>query len=442
MKKIGLFVKILCVVLALTMLSGTLFSCGGVGEPLLTLGDSSISVNVYQLYLSRLKGTLCSAMYFGESAVDPGFWENWYNVAEKKTYNDFYSELVLNDAKTYLAILDTFDTLGLELPQSTIDAVEADIQELIDADANGSVNVFNSLLADYGANYDVLREAYLIQEKIEYTKEHLFGVNGSKVDPTAIENYYEENYVRFRQIFLASYEYEYERDVNGDKIYFVTGSSKISYDTTKTAKLKENGEYETDKNGDRIYYYTDEEGKERVAYKKSGAETRYKYDNDNNPITREFTAAEMQILNSDADAIIAEAKEGDTVGFDVLVDVYNQDDTNKNYPNGHYVHRVLDYDVAEVVDKAMELEIGEIAKVSSDYGIHIIMRYELQDEGYMLEDNETFFVSKNTGTYSFMSDLVDQLMYDYVKDSIAKIEVDTDLLTNVNIKNAGVNFYY
>ncbi len=441
MKKFGLFVKILCVVLALTMFSATLVSCGGVGEPLLTLGDSSISVNVYKLYLSRLKATICLSGY-GDSALKPEFWENLYSPAERKTYNDYYSELTLNEMKTVLAILDTFDTLGLELPQSKIDAIETKIQGLIDADANGSLNTFNSILSKYGANYDVLREAYIIQEKIKYTKEHLFGENGSKVNSTLVDEYYKENYVRFRQILLKSYENRYETDEYGDKIYYVTGSSKISYDTTKTAKQKEDGSYEADKNGDRIYYYTDEDGNEHIAYKKDGAETRYVYDDDNNPIMDEFTPEQMKILNSDADAIIAEVKEGDTVGFDALVDVYNQDDTNKTYPNGHYVHRELDYDVAEVIDKAMELEIGEITKVSSDYGIHIIMRYELQDKGYMIEGNETFFISKNTGTYSFMSNLVDQLMYDYVKDSIAKIEVDTDLLADAKIKNVEANFYY
>ena len=157
---------------------------------------------------------------------------------------------------------------------------------------------------------------------------------------------------------------------------------------------------------------------------------------------REFTASEMKILNSDADAIMAEAKVGDTVGFDALVDVYNQDDTNEKYPNGHYVSKNMDYDLMEVIKEAINLEIGQIKKVQSDYGIHIIMRYELEEDGYMLEENEEFFISKTTGTYSFMSDLVDQTMYNHVKDKLDKIEIDTELLAGVDIKNAGVNFYY
>ncbi len=443
MKKFGLLGKILCVILALALSAGALIGCGNsTGEPLLTLGETSISVNVYQLYLSRMKGMLCSAMYFGESAKSPDFWENLLYVEERKTYNDVYSEIVLEDAKTYLAILAEFENAGLELPQSRIDAVDKELQELIDNDANGSVNAFNSILSEYGANYDVLREAYLIQEKMDYFTEYKFGANGEKMSPAEIEKYYNENYVRFRQIFLASYEYVYEEDKNGDKIYFKVGTDKISYDTEQTAKLKADGSYETDKNGDRIYVYTDESGKERIAYKKSGAETRYKYDDDNNPIQREFTASEMQILNSDADAIMAEAKVGDTVGFDALVDVYNQDDTNEKYPNGHYVSKNMNYDVMDVIKEAINLEVGQIKKVSSEYGIHIIMRYDLQKDGYMLEENEEFFINKTTGTYSFMPELIDQSMYNYVKANRDNIVIDTELLSGVDIKNAGVNFYY
>ena len=150
----------------------------------------------------------------------------------------------------------------------------------------------------------------------------------------------------------------------------------------------------------------------------------------------------MKILNSDADAIISEAKEGDTAGFDVLVNEYNQDDTTEEYPNGHYVSKTMNYDLIDVIEKVMDMKIGEVKKISSDYGIHIIMRYELQNQGYALEGNETFFVDSKTGTYSFMPDLIDQMMYDYVKEDIKKIKVDTELLKTVDIKRAGINYYY
>ena len=454
MKKFKLLGKVLCIFLSLAMILSVFASCGtNLGKPLLTLDETSISVNIYELYLSRMKGMLCSGAYFGETATDAGFWDTWYDVGKRQTYNDFYSDIVLEDAKTYLAILKIYDEKGLKLPQATIDKVDAEINEMMQNDANNSKNAFNSILSDYGVNYDMYREACLIQEKIEYVSTTLFGANGSKIGPDIIDKYYKDNYVRFRQIFLASYEYEYEIDAPkandyglegyGDKIYFRDDDgTKISYDTTATAKQKDDGTYVTDKNGDRVYFYTDEDGNEHIAYNTKNASTKYVLDSEGNPVMREFTEEEMKILNSDADAIIAEAKEGDTAGFDVLVNDYNQDDTTEKYPNGHYVSKTMNYDLIDVIEKVMDMKIGEIKKIPSDYGIHIIMRYELQDQGYALEGNEEFFVNSKTGTYSFMSDLIDQLMYDYVKDDIKKIKVDTELLKTIDIKRAGVNYYY
>ena len=444
MKKNSFLGKALCLVLALVTVLCMCIGCSNSsGKPLLKLGDTSLSVNIYELYLSRMKGMLCSGAYFGETAKPDGFWDTWYDVAKKQTYNDFYSDIVLEDAKTYLAIMNVYEEEGLELPKSTVEKVDKEIEEMMRNDANGSKNAFNAILSDYGVNYDMYREACLIQEKIEYVSDYLFGANGSKVGADIIDKYYKDNYVRFRQIFLASYEYVYEVDENGDKIYFRDDEdTRISYDTTATAKQGEDGKYITDENGDRVYYYTDEDGKERIAYKTKDASTKYVLDEEGEPLTRQFDDTEMKILNSDADEIISMAKKGDTAGFDVLVKEYNQDDTTDKYPNGHYVSKTMNYDLIDVIEKVMDMEMGEIQKIPSEYGIHIIMRYELQDKGYMLEGNEEFFANSKTGTYSFMSDLVDQLMYDYVKDDISKIEIDKKLLETVDIKRAAINFYY
>ena len=102
---------------------------------------------------------------------------------------------------------------------------------------------FNQRLAEYGANYDVLREAYMVEAKIAYLREDLFGINGSKIAPTLIEEYYKDNYARFKQVFLYTYEYVYETDENGDNIYYKE-DGKISYDTSKEPMVKTVGDDE------------------------------------------------------------------------------------------------------------------------------------------------------------------------------------------------------
>lgn len=440
MKFIKSLRKTLCVFLVVVLVATTFVACGNSGKPLLTIGETSISVNIYEFYLSRAKGYL--ARIWGERVKTDEFWETLYDVEARKTYNDFYSERVLEEVKTGVAILNEFNKLELELPQATIDKIDKRLNEYVEYHADGSKNAFNAILSDFGVNYDMLRETYIIEEKIEYFSDHLFGVNGNKIGADIVDEYFEDTYLRFRQVFLAAYEYEYEEDENGDPIYFRNDNSKISYDTTKTAKVDEDGNYVTDKNGDRVFVYTDKDGEERIAYKVADASVKHKLDANGEPKQRFFNDTEMKILNSDADAIMSEAKEGDTLGFDLLVSEYNQDDTSTKYPNGHYFSRYGNYDLMNVFGEVMEMKIGEIRKIPSDYGIHIVMRYDLQDNAYMLEGNEEFFVSKETGTYSFMPELVDTLTCDYVKKELENVVVDTELLATVDIKRTGINYDY
>lgn len=437
----ALLKKTVCIITVFAILVCSLVSCGGTGKPLLMLDDCNISVNLFELYLTRTKGILSSTEY-GDSVRSDDFWETWIDVYDKKTFNTYYTELVLEDAKNYLAAIAAFDELGLELPQSYIDEIDAGLEEMVLNEANGSKSAFNAILAHYGANYDILREAYIIEAKIEYLREELFGKNGSKVGANLVDDYYKENYARFKQVFLYTYEFVYDEDVNGDKIYYRNDTSRISYDTSKTAKTNEDGSYVTDKNGDRVYVYTDENGKERIAYKKEGASPKQHYDSAGEPEIRYYKDSdpEMKIVESDAKAILAEAKTGDFEGFNELVSKYDQG--SQDYPNGYYVSQYSSYEAINVIEEVLDMEIGEVRKVRSDYGIHIVMKYKLEDGAYTFKENEDLFISTKTGTYIFMSDLVDKLLYEYIKEYKERITVDEELLKKVDIKSVDINFYY
>ena len=444
MKKTSFIKKIICVVLILATIACSFSACGGTGEPLLMLDNHSISVNLFELYLSRTKGILCSAEWFGETAKSDDFWETWIDLYDKKTYNTHYTEEVLDDAKGYLAAIVVFEELGLELPQSYIDEIDTELNEMLINEANGSKAAFNAILANYGANYDILREAYIIEAKIAYLREEIFGKNGSKVGAKLIDDYYQENYARFKQVFLYTYEFVYDEDANGDQIYYRNGTSRISYDNTQTPKLNADGSQAIDKNGDYIYVYTDSEGKERIAYSKQDASTKQQYTSSGEPKVRYYKDSdpEMKIVNSDANAILAEAKTGDYTGFDTLVAEYNQEDGSKDYPNGYYVSKYTEYEAIEVINEVLDMKVGEVRKIQSDYGIHIIMRYELEDAAYTFEENEDLFISTKTGTYVFMSDLIDMHFEEYLKEYKEKVTIDEDLYKTVDIKHAGINFYY
>jgi hypothetical protein len=349
--------------------------------------------------------------------------------------------MVLDTAKSYLAAIALFEERGLELPESYVKEIDAELESLVDTVADGSKTTLNTILAEYGANYDVLREAYMVEAKIAYLREDLFGINGSKIAPTLIEEYYKDNYARFKQVFLYTYEYVYETDENGDNIYYKE-DGKISYDTSKELMKDKNGNTVTDKNGDRIYVYTDDKGKQRIAYDRVKGEREILVDDDGNSVTVDLEGDELKLIIDKANGILEKVKANDTIGFDMLVEEYNEEDGSEKFPDGYYVTETTQYASPEVIEELFKLKTGEYKMIKSKYGLHIIMRYELEDAVYTREDYKDLFIANSTGTYIFMNDLISKLLADYVASYKEMITVDETLLDGLDMKSVGVNFNY
>ncbi len=437
--------RIIALMLAVLMLCGTLFGCASKGKPLMTLDKSEISVNLFELYLSRMKGTLCTTAYLGNSATKDEFWDTWLDLYDNTTYNDHYTGIVLETVKTYLAAIAMFEERGLKLPDSYIEEIDEEMQKLVDTQADGSKTAFNAIIGEYGVNYEMLREAYIIEAKIDYLQDDLFGEDGSKIGNAMIEDYFNKHYVRFKQISLFTWEYAYETDRNGDLIYF-TSDGRISYDTTQTAKKNASGDgYMVDEDGSRVYVYTDDNGKERIAYKKEGASTQIKTDSKGNKIVNYYNSTEDALVYAEAKEIFEKAKAGTKLDFDVLVNTGRNDfnEAAVAYPNGIYVTEKTNYQSPEVIKALFEMEVGEVRLVPQDkYGYHIIMRYENEAGAYGKEEYESLFISTSTGTYNFMDSLKGELLANYLEPYKEKIVVDEALYATVDIKSAGINYYY
>ena len=432
--------KILALTLALLMLLGAMTGCSSLGDTMMELEGTKMPVSLYNLYLSRMKGTLSSSYYFGNKALTDSFWDTVIET-DGTTYNKYYTDYIFESTKTYLAALYLFDQRELELPDSYIDEIDAKLDELIESDANGSKSQFNSILSDYGVNYKVLREAYIIEAKIDYLKDDIFGADGSLISDELIEDYYQSNYRRFKQVFLYTYDYVYEKDANGHDIYY-TESGRIAYDTSKNKSTDENGNAVYDKNGDIIYITKDENGKDRIAYDTKNGERKPTRDEDGNYIISNVSDAEYAQISFEAEQIAAMVKKDDFTGFDSLVEKYTMDEGMEKYPDGYYIAADTDYDSPEVVEKLFELEVGEYATVKSDYGIHIIMRYENEEKAYDEDDYSDFFISNSTGNYIFMDKLRDYLLSEHVAGYKDKIVVDEAIKDSMDIKRIGANYYY
>ncbi len=433
---------IIALLLALTLLCGTLFGCASKGKPLMKLDDSEISVNVFELYLSRMKGLLCTTAYLGNSATKDDFWDTWLDLGNHTTYNEHYTDIVLETAKSHLAALALFEERGLELPKSYIDEIDSEMQELVDTQADGSKTAFNAIIGEYGVNYEMLREAYIIEAKIDYLQDDLFGEDGSKIGSSIIEEYCNNNYVRYKEIFLKTWEYEYEVDRNGDLIYF-TDDGKISYDKTATAKKNDAGDYMVDEDGCRVYVYIDDDGNERIAYKKEGASRQIKTDSEGSPVVKYYNATEKALVAKEAREIFAQVEQGDTIGFDILLAESRNDNSGMaEYPNGYYVTKQTNSQSSEMIDELFEMEIGEVRLIEQgEYGYHIVMRYENEVGAYTKEANKNFFIN-DSGEYRFIDSLKGELLTEYLEPYKERIVLDEELYATVDIKRAGINYYY
>lgn len=435
-------VRIVAVLMAMLMLVMSMASCSS-GQTMLQLGKQKISLNLYELYLSRQKGTLCTTYYYGSKAKYDEFWQTTIST-DGTTYNDYWTSYILQCVKIYLAALYMFEEeYELTLPQSYIDQVEEKLAELIIGDGDGSKSALNAILSQYGVNYNMLRESYLIDAKVQYLQEYLYGSDLSKVSDDLKQQYYEDNYVRFKQVFLAKYYYVYETDEDGTVIYYEAKSGsetgKKLYDKSGSRKFDDAGNALTDENGSVIYY--NEDG--TVAYDKENGVPAYTYDENGNFKTKNYSAAELKEIKTSAEDIAEFTEKGDTDTFEDYIDKYGEDsDAQANSPNGYYfaINAQYGYDyIVDIITELCRMEDGDIRVVESDYGYHVIMKYELDDGAYDDKDNAVWFESESS---SFNSDVMQWLFGERCQQYLDKIQVNEDLLIQRDIKSVSPNYYY
>ncbi len=426
-------VAVLCVVLLLTSLVG----CSSRGKKLLELEKTDMTVNMFMLLMSRTKGNLAAA--YGDKVNTDAFWDTVIDASTGKTYNDYYKEQVMNSAKTYLACLYLFDELDLKLPDSYIDEIDAELAELIEYDANGSKTEFNSMLSSYGANYKILREAYIMEAKISYLNDYLFGATGEKIATELYEDYYSQNYVRFKHVFFYTTDIAYVEDENGDDIYFKS-NGRVAYDKENGTIKEENGEEVKDVNGDTIYVTSD--GK--IAYDKKNGTRKAQTDSKGNAITKKLSADEIIALSDKATLLMEKVEKGDYQAFDALVAEYSEDEGMAKYTNGYYLTTTSNY-IPTVRDALFDMEVGEVRKIVPEgedaYGIHVVMKYELDKGGYADEANGDFFRADD-GSYNFLSAIKNELLANYIDKYLSQIVIDEKLLATVSMKSVKANYHY
>lgn len=432
---------ILSALLLLLTLCLLFTGCASHGKTMITAGDTEISVNVFQLYLSRMKGTLAGA---GENVGSADYWKQYVNL-DGQTYAEYYTEKVLDGLRQISAALCLYEELGLTLESDAEDAIDAWIEALVEQVGEGSETKLNSVLAAYGANVTVLRDACIIEAKLDQLKTYLYGENGALISATAKEEFYQQSYYRGYQMLIANYYFDHEMDGDGNPVYYQTKTAsdgtvslteKIAYDT-------KNGEAtdKTDKNGDTIYRVKNEDGSwGDIAYDEENGGIKYFFDENGENIVKYYTNAEMEKRYEVLEQIAEECQGNEALFLQYMEKFSDNTEFNKNYaPNGLYFS-IGGYTGDSVFQtfsgELAKLEVGELVIIpNSDGGYYLLMRAELDEMAWNVEANSRWF--KN------MPELAMEYMLQKKTESyLSRVVVDEALAGSVDITMVAANNYY
>lgn len=422
-----------CRVTALLLISavfmGAFSACTKKSKPLMTLGEQEISVNMYELLLSRMKGTLA---YNDYPVEDERFWDSIIS-AQGATYNDYFCSSIQSEAKKMLCKLYLFEEVyHLTLPQESYDKVDQWMEDTVSLDFDGSYSAWNRVLSSYGINADMLRENYLMEEKVDHLLSHVSSITGEM----AVEEYYQNNYVCFRQILFPLYAYVYETDENGDEIYYHEDITHIYYDLNGTTRSDAEGNFILDKNGDVVHYTEDG----RIAYNsEKGIRNGIDKDEDGYVDYEKLDEQATQIVTDRANHVKNLISSGDFTMFESYGAQWSEDDVWNSYPNGIFLNLEQTYSLNyldEIQSALAGMQVGEIALISSENAYHLIMKYELLPQAYQNKDNADWFESLDEEVAAY---IVEQMCQKYSSDVIIN---DSILTSAMDMKTIGANIEY
>ena len=421
--------------LTLIMIILSVCSCAtAVKDPVLEYEGYAISLSAYEFMLSRMKGTLARNKY--DVTPTGEFWGEKHPGSDM-TNEEYYNDSILKNCKNYLAALVLFDEEGLELSAEKLREIDEEIEFYIDYDCAGSQDKLNTLLSKYGTDVEGLREIYKMEAKYQAVITSLYGLDASQIADSVKEEYYQNNYYRFKQILVSNFYYEYETDEKGNVIYFDSSTGTPVYDAGKGEyKYDDKGDRITDKYGVGIRY--DSEG--NIVYDTEKGYPAPKTDERGNAIKYEYSKEKMDERVGRMNSFIA-STEGDASAFEAEMSSWQlYEGAEEYYPDGYYLSDIESSGYSEymvsILEKLKTMETGEITVVESESGYHVIMKYELDKGKYADKDYAEWFTS-------FNQSLIDRLFLDRCASFYSSITVNEKNLKKArSIKSLGTNFDY
>ena len=182
-----------------------------------------------------------------------------------------------------------------------------------------------------------------------------------------------------------------------------------------------------------------------IAYDSINGAPRHVLNSDGSYKTRDLTQSEAEALDARAQSVFESAQNSTTADFESLLVAESDGDTDvSQYNEGVYLRTDLDYSLmgedsaylADIVSALQEMEVGEVRKILSPSGYHIIRKYANVEKAYSKAENEDYFTT-------FYANLINSLFLEECQKHTDDIQVDNDVLAEApSIKKVGINYYY
>ncbi len=329
-----LTVRVLGALLSALILAGALSGCShDTSATVMTLGDAKVTANMYHYWASSSKGDFLYS--YSDVKNTDEYWSS--ELVGGMTAAEYLDSVVLEKVKMNLVAMKLFDDYGLKLTSKQEQSIGDYISDLVKEYADGSKNMLNTALSEYGVNIDILKQIYIEEAKSTLLYQYLYGDDGqTAITDEEKEEYYQDNFVHFQMIFINN-AYKYKTDSKGD------------YTTN------DDGTYATEK-------------------------------------LSESEAAEKNAAVAKVKSALEQGED-----FDALYSEYSE---LTSYANGLYFNRTgsfsesVYYDIISAVDA---IEEGQWTAVENDeYGAYIMKKLPLDKGAWSSEENSDFFSSFDT----------------------------------------------
>jgi len=329
--------RILCAAIAALLLALPLASCGA-KDAVMTYEGYSFNTNFYTYWLSSFKANFLYSYY---DVVDTEEYFDSVISDDGKTADQVMTEMSDDIIKTYLVAEYFCDKYGISPTENMLKAIDEQLERILTEQADGSKNAFNAIAAEYGINYKMLSEIYIIEAKAE-----LF------------YQFYAQNFLT--PTLTDDMRSEYCKN-NYAKCDFIYVSTQYRYNTN------EEGKFVFDENGSYLIDLTEEEKKDK---------------------------------QSKISELAAKLNESN---FDSLRKEYNEDPSADEYKNGYYFSFNMEYNES-VLTAAQLMDEGEIRRVDTDYGVYFLRKHQTEGDAYSKEENADFFTDFDTLLVQYLFD--------------------------------------